>query len=285
MADIRHLCKHTNLSFRFFGLLLCLAFMFLPQVQAETLKIGGSGVDLGTMRTLGSAFAEERDDFALNINPTLGQENGIAALLSADLDLAISTRPPNELELAAGVSAVSYGKTAIVFATKPSHPLDDITTKDLVLIYSGSRQSWQDGSKIQLVLRDAKAPETLLLREKFPVLVPALEKAYANGLHPVSGSDQESASRLERLNGALGTTSLSVILGETRKLKPLSLNGVKPSPATIADNSYPLTKTLYFLLGPISEKNPTNALALEFITFVKSAKGRLLLGNSGHQVL
>ena len=90
-------------------------------------------------------------------------------------------------------------------------------------------------------------------------------------------TDQEAADLLEKTPGSLGTSTLAQILSERRRLKPLKLDGAEPSPANIANGSYPLHKSMFLVTGPAS-----SAAARDFVDFVRSAAGREILERQGH---
>ena len=96
------------------------------------------------------------------------------------------------------------------------------------------------------------------------------------GMH-IAINDQDNADSLERIPGAIGVTTLVQIISEQRQLKALSLNGVEPSPATLASGSYPMYRTLFLVTGP-------RALpaAQKFVAFVQSPAGREVLSRTGH---
>lgn len=62
----------------------------------------------------------------------------------------------------------------------------------------------------------------------------ALQAALARKGMIVALTDQDSANDMQRLPGALGTSSLALLLSENRPLVPLALHGVTPSVETIA---------------------------------------------------
>jgi phosphate transport system substrate-binding protein len=92
-------------------------------------------------------------------------------------------------------------------------------------------------------------------------------------------TDQDAANNIERTPGALGPSTLALILSENRQLKALMLNGIAPSAKSIADGTYPLYKQLLLVTGP-----KTLPAAHEFVTFVLSPAGREILLRTGHWV-
>jgi phosphate transport system substrate-binding protein len=112
-----------------------------------------------------------------------------------------------------------------------------------------------------------------------PALSAALATADKRPGLIVAMNDKEAADHLEKVAGAIGPTSLAQILAEQRRLRPLALNGVAPTPLAIADGSYPLYKTMLLVTGP---KTPPEAHA--FVAYVRSAAGREILQQLGHWV-
>ena len=95
----------------------------------------------------------------------------------------------------------------------------------------------------------------------------------------IATTDQDSADALEKTPGAVGISTLALILSERRPLKALVLNGVTPSPKAIADGAYPYYKTMFMVVG-----SKTSQLARDFIDFVRSPEGRNILTQNGHWV-
>jgi phosphate transport system substrate-binding protein len=92
-------------------------------------------------------------------------------------------------------------------------------------------------------------------------------------------TDADVIDHLNGIPGALGVTSLSEILLVATRLKALKLNGIEPSPASLADDSYPL----YLAMQMVTGKTPS-AAASKFIDFVLSEPGRKILADAGYSV-
>ncbi len=66
--------------------------LFTAGSFAATLKIGGTGAALGTMRILADQFVRKRPDISVVIPDSLGSGGGIKAVLAGALDIALSSR-------------------------------------------------------------------------------------------------------------------------------------------------------------------------------------------------
>lgn len=247
---------------------------------ASSLTIGGTGADLGTMKLLANAFTRDRAGVRIRVLPSLGSGGGIRAVIAGKIDLAIASRPVKNKERAKGARSSVYARTALAIATSERNPMNDITSAEMVAMYAGEQTAWPDGSRVRLVLRPKSDSDTRILIDGVPAMKAALAAAHARRGVPVEFTDQDAASAIEHSRWGVGTAALSVILAEDRPLKALALDGVRPSPETIADGRYPLIKTMYFV---VPEK--PSELVREFIAFVRSEPGREILARTGHSTV
>lgn len=257
------------------------AWVFLgAPVQAESVKIGGTGVAMATMRILGEAYQKSHPDIKIVIVPGLGSGGGRKALLGGALDIGVTSRARNSVEKLEGATAVLYGRTPFVFATSKENPASALTTEQIVDIWSGKITTWPNGQRLRLILRPATDSDTDVLKGLSSAMAEAVKSALAREGMQMAITDGDSADAIENIQGALGTSTLALIISEKRSLKALSINGVAPSPKTIADGTYPYLKSLYLLTGP----KPSQATQ-EFVSFVRSARGRKIIGQLGHWVV
>lgn len=248
-------------------------------VEAQEIKIGGTGAGLGTMQLLADAYANNQRDAKITVLPNLGSGGGIKALLAGAVQVAVTARPLSEAESKAGATAVEYGRTPFVFATAATNKVNGITTQNLVDFYAGTVNAWPDGSRLRLVLRPVGDSDSETIKAMSPAMHTAKLAAERREGMIFAVTDQESASAIERTSGALGPSTLALLLSEKRPLKALALDGVIPNVQTIANGSYPLMKQLLLVTGP-----KTSPQAHAFVNFVRSAAGREILQQSGHWV-
>jgi len=260
--------------------LLTAAMLFLSMPGlglAATIKIGGTGGAIGTMTVLGEAFSKVHPQAKAILVPGLGSGGGRKALMGGAIDIAVTSQAEKDSEKLDGAIATLYGRSPFIFATSKKNPALNLTTLDLVDLWSLKRTTWPDGSRLRLILRPATDSDTALLKSISPAMAEAVKSALAREGMKIALSDSDSADTLETIEGALGTSSLALIISEKRSLKALAVNGVTPSPRTITDGTYPYFKSMYLLTGP----KPSQATQ-EFVSFVRSARGREILGQLGH---
>ena len=240
------------------------------------LRIGGTGCAIASMHILGKAFTKTHPDVTVVIAPSLGSGGGIKALLAGAIDLAISGRNLKPTEHAQGVLASEYARTPFVFAVSSRNSVAAITTSELVRIYSGDSTLWPDGKKLRLILRPAEESDTDIVKSMSPEMNQAVTIALAREGMIMATTDQDSADNMEKIPGAIGTTTLAQIISEQRALKPLTLNGVIPNLDRLAEGKYSYFKTLFMVSSP-----KPNPLTKAFIAFVRSAAGRQILARNG----
>ncbi len=250
-------------------------------VRAEEIKIGGTGAALGSMHLLAEAYARGRPGAGTKITvlPSMGSGGGIKAVLAGAIQIGLSSRPLTAAELDAGAAEREYGRTPFVFATSSANQTLGLSTQQLVDIYAGQIDIWPDGTKMRLVMRPLGDSDSDLIKSLSPAMRIAQGAAEQRKGMRIAITDQDAANSIERIPGALGPSTLALILAEKRQLTALKLNGIAPSAASIADGSYPLQKRLWFVVGP-----KTPAAAHEFIAFVGSTAGHAILLQTGHWV-
>ena len=244
---------------------------------SNTLRIGGTGLALGGIQILAEVFLAENPGVDIEIPPSLGSGGGIKALLANAINLSVSTRPPKDKEAAKGATAFRYGRTPFVFATRPDTGVNGVTTQQLADLHSGRVTTWPNGSDVHLVLRPPGRSTNQTLQKMSAEMSEAIDIALARpGVIPAT-TDQDSADAIEQRAGALGTTTLGMILGEGRKLQPLALDGIEPTIDNLAADLYPLERSLYLVLGPKPSR-----LEEAFAAFMKSARARDILNGIGY---
>jgi phosphate transport system substrate-binding protein len=263
-------------------LLAGVAWVCLPlsaTAQEQEIRIGGTGAALGALKLVAQAFAATRHGVRINVLPSLGSGGGIKALLAGALQIAVSSRELTPAEVSAGAAAVEYACTPFVFVTASTNPASSVTTQELVDAYAGNKSSWADGAKLRLVLRPNNDIDTQALKAMSPAMHEAMLAAGQRRGQLVAGTDQEAASSIATIPGALGTSTLSLILSEGTGLKALALDGVVPTVPAMASGAYPLRRRLYVVTGPA-----TTSQAQAFVAFLRAPAGTEILHKTGHWV-
>lgn len=245
--------------------------------HAETLRIGGTGVALGGMRILGDEYQKLHPETTIVVLPSLGSSGGVKALLKGAIGLSVSSRELKEEEKAKGASARLYATTPLAIVTSPETTVDQVTTEQLVDIYSGVTTNWPSGELIRIVLRPQSETDTKLLRALSDEMAVAVDAAMDRPGLVVATTDQENADVLERLPGSLGQVAIGQIATERRNLKVLSHLGTLPH-GSLGDAHQGIHKKSLFV---VTTEAPSQE-ATDFVSFVFSPEGQAILEGLDH---
>jgi len=246
---------------------------------ADPIKIGGSGSTLGTMQLLAEAFAKQDPEFRATIVPNLGSSGGIRALAAGAIGLAATSRLMKDNERKLGLTEIEYGRTPFVFAVSTRSKATAITLRQLADIYAGKMASWPDGTPVRLVLRPVSDIDADMVKSVSAEVKEALSVAERRPGVAFSVTDQDAANEIEKIPGAIGPSSLALILSERRSLRALKLDGVEPTVGNIASGAYRYYKRMFLVIG--AKPPPT---VQRFIEFVQSPAGRKMLTQTGHWI-
>jgi phosphate transport system substrate-binding protein len=242
---------------------------------AETIRISGTGGAIGTMRILGEAFRKSNPGIRVEILPGMGSSGAVRAVLAGRLDIGLSGRTLKGEERAQDVMETKYARTPFAFVVNSNLKMTGLTLEGLAAIYAGKRD-WENGKRIRLVLRPQADSDIEVLKSMSPAMSAAVDIALRREGMIVATTEQDAVDAIESVPGAFGGTTLSLVSSERRALRILALDGVVPSVRTMADRSYPYSKTFFM----VTKINPP-ASVRRFIDFVRSPAGAAILAKNG----
>jgi phosphate transport system substrate-binding protein len=283
-------------SFR--ALMACSLLIAVAKIAlAEELKIGGAGPLLGTMELLAEAYNKthpghsvevvprDKNNKPLSMGTQLGIRTGIEGQYNGKPFVGFVSEHVSDEQRKSGAQSIEVARVALVFVVPSSAPpLENITTQQVIDIYSRKMREWKPGDPVYLVRRPLQESDNTILIDRIPQLRPFITALVdptsdlGRGLPRVANDAQESAAWIAEHRGAFGTSSMNLIITEKRALKPLKLNGVEPSPSNVLSNEYPLQKRVCLVFG----KNVTPEM-MDFINFVRTSKeSRQIFSRTGH---
>ena len=259
------------------GLALVLLFPFASRADAPV-RIGGSGAALATFQALVEALRQADPSFNGKVVPSLGSSGSVKAVRAGALEVAVPSRPLSAEE-AQGLEWSEFARTPFVLATGPANP-QRLTLTQVADIYTGRHSTWPDGSPIRLILRPLGDSDTTVLGGLAPELKSAIPRLVAREGMIVAVTDQDAANQIERLPGALGTSTLALIQSESRSVRPVQLGGIDPTTRALVDGTYPYYKSFYIVTKAVPSEP-----VMRFITFLRSADGRRILERNGQNAI
>jgi phosphate transport system substrate-binding protein len=250
-----------------------------PAAAADQLRIAGTGNALGTMHQLGDAFMRQNPAIKVIVLPSVGTSGAIKGVAGGAFDIGLSSRVLTRDESNAGSIAVEYARTPLVFAVSTGTDATAVTLAQVADIYSGKMTKWADGRPIRPLLRQPGDTGTAQLKAAYEALGRAFVAAEQRPGAAFATTDQEAADKLESIPGAIGTSTLSLIVAEKRALRALTLDGVEPTVANAAAGRY--RDVTQFYLVTTRTQSP---VVQQFIAYVRSAEGRAVLAATGNWV-
>lgn len=257
--------------------------------KAETLRVSGSTTVNPVAADAAEALRGEGLD--VTVDTQGGSAGGIAQLAAGQIDLAMSSKPVSDEDRAKapGVDFVLHeiGKDAVGIVVRKevvAGGLTDIGKDELRRLFEGSVTNWSQigGPDLETFVYDKEPGRgTREVLDKF--LYAKGDKAPPppsdNPRYAIVGGNEETRTKLLSTPGSVAPLSSAFVEGQP-ELAVLSVEGVAPTAANIADSSYPLNRPLFF----ISNGAPGGA-AKRFLDYVTGPEGQPLLTEHGYLTL
>lgn len=253
-----------------------------------TLRISGST----TVNPVAADAAEalRGDGLTITVDTQGGSAGGITQLAAGQIDIAMSSKPVGDKDRAAAPDVdfveTLVGQDAVgivVDADVVEGGLESVTKAQLQQLFEGRVANWQElgGPDLDVFVYD-KEPgrgtrevlDVFLYGKGVDAPAPPDSPRYA-----IVGGNEETRTKLLSTPGAVAPLS-SAFVADQPGLALLAVEGVVPTATTIADESYALTRPLFF----VTDGAPTGA-AKTFLDYVVSAEGQPLLTRHGYLTL
>lgn len=264
---MKHYLRFTILA----AVLLLSALCHAPLHAQETLKLGGTGAGLGTMKMLAEAYART-GGAAAKITPSLGSSGSIKAVAAGALDMAITSRMPDKSEAEKDLVGQALSVTPLVFAVAATSSLKEITLTQVAGIYAKPLAELSPGVLAVPILRPMSETDGKLIMKMSPQMEQAYRAAHERRGMRIATTDTENIEDIERIPGAIGVTTMAQIKTESRRVKPLILDGITPSAQALKNGTYLYNRALHLVM----RKQPTPATQA-FLAFIQSEAGQQII--------
>lgn len=217
----------------------------------KTISVNGStSVESFFKETLAP---EIKNDLGYDVQyQATGSSDGITAAKENTADFGTSSRELEGDETSLDSTVMAYDGIAVVI--NADNKVTDLTTEQLAKIFKGQITNWSevggDDADIVVVSREDGSGT----RTAFEELV-GFQNELVDGATIADGNGNV-ASTVEENPNAIGYVSFTTLEDNSDKLNGLKINGAEPSPKTVLDKSYPLSRP--FLLV-YQEANLTDA--------------------------
>jgi phosphate transport system substrate-binding protein len=177
-----------------------------------------------------------------------------------------------------------FATDALVFVVNENNPVSNLSTDQLRKIYTGEITNWNDvggaDMKIEAFQRNAEAGSQSLMKK---LVMKDLEMSQPPEGYAIGEMDG-LISAVKSFDGSASALGYTVYyyaddMQMAKGLKILSIDGVQPSDATIANKEYPFLNPYYTV---IAANEPESSPARIMYNWLLSAEGQNLIKTEGY---
>lgn len=206
-----------------------------------------------------------------------GSGNGAKSLINGSCDIADMSRSMKPQELAAakakGIKLVAHvaALDGIAMVVHPSNPVRSLTKAQIADIYTGRVSNWRQvgGPNFPIVVIQRESNSGT--QETFRELV--LDKRKVVRSAETQASNGAVKNRVSQTRGAIGFLGLGYV---DSSVKPIAVNKVMPSAATVKNNTYPLSRPLFMYTN-----GTPKGMVAKFIDLPKTPDGKRIIRELG----
>jgi phosphate transport system substrate-binding protein len=200
----------------------------------------------------------------------LGNQYGLEELETGNADFAMASWLPPGSE--AGNNATAIARDGIAIIVHPTNPIEGVGLLQLQDLFSGRTYEWKElgGRSTQATIQPISREDGSGTRQAFENMVMLDSDVTPRAI--VAPSNQAAVQYVAEYHNAIAYVSMAFV---TPDVKVLTVEGEVPTPETVGNASYPLTRELWLVIGP----DPSEA-AEEFVQFALSPAGQEIAGKS-----
>lgn len=199
-----------------------------------------------------------------------GSSYGLSALQRGQVDVAMVAWSSGEWE--DGVQATAIARDGIAIVVHPGNELEGLGLIQLQALFSGQAYEWLavGGSATLGAVQPISREEGSGARAAFENLLMGDEKVTPRAM--LLTSPQAVVDYVAAHPSAIGYVSMAQV---TPTVKVLTVEGVLPTPETVGQGAYPLTRELYLV-----SRAPVSTEVQSWIEYCLSPAGQQVVGQS-----
>ena len=266
--------KYPGKALSVFALVLLVA---TGRAEAKSTIVIDGSTTVGPLAKSFAAYFTKKYSVPVTVSES-GSGNGAKSLINKTCDIASMSRSMKPQELTAakskGVNPVSIvaALDGIAIVVHPSNPVRSLTTAQIADIYKGKVTSWSQvggpNTPIVVIQRESNSGT----QESFKEMVVGKDTPVTRNAE-TQASNGAVKSRVSLTRGAIGFLGLG--FADTT-VKKVAVNGVLPSPVTVKNGSYPLSRPLFF----VTNGQPAGSVK-QFVDLPKTADGKRIIMELG----
>jgi len=254
---------------------MLIAWSGSPEAVAKGIMIDGS-TTVGPISKSFAALFMKKYKVPVTVSES-GSGNGAKSLINGSCDIADMSRSMKPQELAAakakGINPVAHvaALDGIAMVVHPSNPVRSLTKTQIADIYTGRVTNWRQvgGPNFPVVVIQRESNSGT--QETFRELV--LDKRKVVRSAETQASNGAVKNRVSQTRGAIGFLGLGYV---DSSVKPIAVNKVMPSVATVKNNTYPLSRPLFMYTN-----GTPKGMVAKFIDLPKTPDGKRIIRELG----
>jgi phosphate transport system substrate-binding protein len=232
---------------------------------AEKVVMDGSTTVYPVAKAFAGYYMAKHPDVNVTVSGT-GSGNGAKSLITGRCSIACMSRFMKGKEFESAISNGVYpvfhtvAMDGIAVVVNPGNPVNDLTVEQIRKIYNGQITNWSQvggpNKGIVVVSRDSTSGTF----EVFGDLV--LQGDHLTGGAERAASNPEVQNRVASTQAAIGYVGLGFLDG----VKPLAVNGIKPTLKTVGSGQYPIARPLFMVTDGYPELgSPEHAIVTMYL--------------------
>lgn len=243
--------------------------------ESKKITVAGSTTILPVSESWASAI-NQKSNLIVHVEGG-GSTSGINLVKSDEINIGASSRNLSEKEKE-NLELIEIGHDALAIVVHPNNEVENISIQQLKDVFSGKIKNWKElgGNNriIQVINRESGSGT----RSTFEDLIMCPDKKVKCSEMTLSAIVLNSNSEVKRSINSIPDSIGYISFGFVDKnVKALSLNGVAPKEENIHNNTYPIFRSLFYLVKSDSLSKPVQ----EYLDFVLSIEGQQLLKKEG----
>lgn len=233
-----------------------------------TLTLAGSTSMQKLCEAMSESFMEKYPDVTVTVEYT-GSSAGVESLINGSIDIGNASRGLKDGEKGSGAVENIVAIDGIAVITDKENSVTDLTTEQLVDIYTGEIKNWSEvgGENESIVVIGREAGSGT--RGAFEELLEVEDSCkYAQELD----STGAVLAKVATTPGAIGYVSLDVV---DDTVSSISLNGVESNESNIVAGEYLLSRP--FVMATIGEIEAQNEIVKEWFSYMASDEGKSVI--------
>ncbi len=249
-------------------------------------RIDGSTANIPLITAVRSVLLgiPREDNFAVS-----GTDNAYVNLIDGKADILLVYAPAQDSlnyaqEKNVRLEMAPIGKDALVFLVNKKNPVQNLSDKQLVDIYSGKITNWKSvggrDAEIKAYQRQLLSGSQTMM-DKLVMKGTPMAKAPSTYIIGDMGLLVDAVAVYDGAENAIGYNVYYYVsrMKLDENIRLLSVNGVEPSTKSIASGAYPFVNDFYAVIRSDAPKNSPQRILFDWI---QSGKGQELVVHEGY---